>query len=382
MREMKILQIANGYFDSRLYALLFSAMEQNSIKNQVYVPIRKDVRPPENSADHLVAVPNFTQLDRALFYSKQRKMRCDIEERSLWKGADIIHAHTVFSGGYTAWRLHKKYDLPYIVAVRNTDVNTFFKYMVHLRKTGVKIMREAEKVIFLSPAYRSAVLQKNIPAKYRREIAEKSVVIPNGISQLFFDHLAVPKTLADKSAVRLIYVGEISRNKNMEETISACGLLREKGYAVSLTAVGAISDESYRVKISDCDFIEYHEKCPQEEVLQYMRQADIFVMPSHTETFGLAYAEAMSQGLPVLYTRGQGFDGQFPDGTVGYAVSDTDAADLAEKIKLTIQNYTELSENCIRLAKKFRWEDIAKEYGRIYEAAIKNHVSKTGKEMR
>lgn len=40
-------------------------------------------------------------------------------------------------------------------------------------------------------------------------------------------------------------------------------------------------------------------------------------MPSHKETFGLVYAEAMSQGLPIIYTKNQGFDGQFPDGYVG-----------------------------------------------------------------
>ena len=39
---------------------------------------------------------------------------------------------------------------------------------------------------------------------------------------------------------------------------------------------------------------------------------DIFVMPSVTELL-LVYAEAMSQGLPVIYTRGQGFDGQFEE---------------------------------------------------------------------
>ena len=36
------------------------------------------------------------------------------------------------------------------------------------------------------------------------------------------------------------------------------------------------------------------------------RENDIYVMPSIIETFGLVYAEAMSQGLPVIYTRGQG----------------------------------------------------------------------------
>ena len=371
MKSIEALQIANGYFGSRLYALMFSAMEKIGIRNKVYVPVRKGTHAPDGLAGNVIVSPNFTTLGRVLFYPKQAKMLRDIEQIL---PVDCIHAHTVFSGGYSAYRLHQRFKIPYIVAVRNTDVNVFFKYMLHLRKTGVKIMREAEKVVFLSPAYRNAVLQKGIPAKYRQEIAEKSVVIPNGISQLFFDHRVASKTLVDPLRVRLIYVGEVSRNKNPEETIAACGFLREKGYAVSLAVVGAISDESYRVKISDCDFIEYHEKCPQEEVLQYLQDADVFVMPSHTETFGLVYAEAMSQGLPVLYTKGQGFDGHFPDGTVGYAVSDTDAADLANKVELVIRNYDQISANCVKMADRFCWDTIAETYRDIYEGIIKEET--------
>ena len=40
-----------------------------------------------------------------------------------------------------------------------------------------------------------------------------------------------------------------------------------------------------------------------------------FCLPSHAETFGLVYVEAMSQGLPIIY-EGQGFDKQFQDGEV------------------------------------------------------------------
>ena len=43
-------------------------------------------------------------------------------------------------------------------------------------------------------------------------------------------------------------------------------------------------------------------------------------MTSLGESFGLTYAEAMSQGVPVIYSKGQGFDGQFKEGVVGYHV--------------------------------------------------------------
>ena len=69
-----------------------------------------------------------------------------------------------------------------------------------------------------------------------------------------------------------------------------------------------------------------------ENFIKYFIESDIFVMPSRYETFGLVYVEALSQGLPVIYTRGQGFDGQIPDGEVGYSVKCNDVNEIAEKL--------------------------------------------------
>ena len=61
-------------------------------------------------------------------------------------------------------------------------------------------------------------------------------------------------------------------------------------------------------------------------------------MPSYTESFGLVYAEAMSQKLPVIYSKGQGFDGQFEEGLVGYHVSPYDVKDIANGILKALEN--------------------------------------------
>ena len=94
-------------------------------------------------------------------------------------------------------------------------------------------------------------------------------------------------------------------------------------------------------------------------------------MPSKTETFGLVYAEAMSQGLPILYSAGQGFDGQFPEGTVGFHVDPADARDVAAKIKCVLQNYTELSAHCMKLCTQFDWEQITRRYIELYQRICK-----------
>lgn len=196
------------------------------------------------------------------------------------------------------------------------------------------------------------------------------MVIPNGIDDFFLKNTPEP---GNKVSVplELLYAGEINSNKNLELTVQAAKLLREQGIEVRLTAVGDIQEEKYRGLLEDTSFVSYFPRCPKEEILQHLRESDIFVMPSHTETFGLVYAEAMSQGVPVLYTRGQGFDGQFPEGTVGYPVSDSDPVELAEKIRQVAENYSSLSANCLANVSRFDWHTIAKEYQHIYENAMK-----------
>lgn len=345
---------------------MFSKLRELGIENTVYVPVsmRAGVPPQE---EHVIVSNRFTQLDRVLFYAKQRKMLQDLQGNVDLSAVDVIHAHTVFSGGYAALQLHRRYGTPYIVAFRNTDLNVFFKYMIHLRRTGVEIMRNAEKVVFLSPAYQEHLLSQYVSASDQDRLRQKSVIIPNGISPLFFKDTPSSR-IGPGVPPRLIYVGEVNSNKNLETTVKAVEQLRQQGINIYLTVVGAVQEEKYRSLIEKkADFITHYPPCPQEEVLKHLRSADIFVMPSHTESFGLVYAEAMSQGLPVLYTRGQGFDGQFPDGTVGYAVSDRDPLDLEKKIRLVMERYGELSENCIKLVGKFDWEKITAQYQTIYQ---------------
>lgn len=365
---MLVLQIANGYCDSKLYSLLFAKMESVGVESKVFVPVRNSAPVPPNEKANII--PCFSQMDRLSFYTKQRKLLREIEaQRYVEDGISVVHAHTLFSAGYAAWRLHKQYGLPYIVAVRNTDVNVFFKYMLHLRHVGVQIMRDAYRVVFLSPAYLEQTLDRYVPKSLQHAIRQKSVVIPNGIDDYFLENRPQPRNAA-ATPLRLLYAGDLDTNKNLELTVRAAKLLREQGMEVTLTAVGQILEEKYQRIIDETPFIAYYPRCPKEGVLEHLRQADIFVMPSHRETFGLVYAEAMSQGVPALYTRGQGFDGQFPDGTVGYSVSDTDPEELAEKIRQVIAAYPHLSKGCLANVQRFNWSEIAMKYRDIYDAAI------------
>lgn len=366
---MRVLQLANDYIDKRLYRLLFEHLDSLGISGYVYVPVSKKRRDyPDFGADVFVD-PCFTFLDRVLFFSKQRKMKRSVMQWKSTNEIDLLHAHTLFSAGYTAYRLNEQFGIPYIVAVRNTDKNVFFKYMLHLRKTGVRIMQKASQIVFLSSVYRDSVIDTYVPENMREEIREKSIVIPNGIDEFFLKNKVTQPKKVNKP-LRLIYIGDIDDNKNLYETVAAAVILRSKGIDTEITAVGEIKSEKCDELIKNTPFLHFYEKCKKEDVAGYLDGADIFVMPSHKETFGLVYAEAMSRGLPVIYTRGQGFDGQFSDGTVGYAVSDTDARELALKIEQIIENYETISQNCISLVERFDWSIIAKQYSELYNKTI------------
>ncbi len=370
---MKVLQIANDYLGTTLYTAFFNALADAGVTNTIFVPVqygtayRKENDGFRNdNGSSLVISPCFSPLDRLIFYSKQKKVYAGICQAVDIANINVTHAHTLFSAGYTAMNLKKKNGIPYITAVRNSDVNVFFKKMKHLRATGVEIMQNAERVVFLSPVYKKAVLEAYVPENVRDAIESKSLVIPNGISQRFLNKQPEKKMLTG-GKIRIMYAGEVNQNKNLKETVEACKILIRKGYRCSFLVVGDVTDKSCG-KVLQEDFITHFPRCGQDELIHHYRANDIFVMPSHTETFGLAYAEAMSQGLPVIYTKGQGFDGQFQEGEVGYHVSDADAAELAEKIQAVVEEYRAISQRCIEKAKKFGWKGIAEKYKGIYDA--------------
>lgn len=362
----RVFHICPDYPHTKLYHLLISRLE-NFVDNTVYVsqselPVTKDYPVVFTGKD-------FGVVDRVLYFGKQKYIIDDIEARELAKDVDLVHAHNLFSAGYAALTLYKEKGIPYIVAVRNTDVNVFFHYMVHLRGLGVKVMDNAAAVVFLSPAYKWSVLNKYVPQKLREKIAKKSFVIPNGIDRLFLDNTPIDNKRVSKENLRLIYVGEVNTNKNLTTTLKACELLKEKGYGPSIKVVGKISD-SKLAYIKDSPFVEYHQHCDKEQVIEYYKQSDIFVMPSLKETFGLVYAEALSQGLPIVYSRGQGIDGYFAEGQVGYHVRSKHPEDITKAIEDIVSSYDALSLRARDASKSFSWESIALIYARMYKQII------------
>jgi glycosyltransferase involved in cell wall biosynthesis len=365
---MKVLHICPSYFLTHLYENLFNTLLTKGVDNRVLSTEFKNINYPGKEESNIVALDRrFSFLQRLLFFNKQREIYKTICFKFLVHDFNLIHAHTLFTAGYAAYLLHKQFGIPYIVTIRNTDVNVFFKYMIHLRNIGREIMENAQSIIFLSPIYRDLVLKKYSTKCNYKKIFEKSFVIPNGIDQYYIDNKLTTAKKMVSDHIRLIYVGSINYNKNIRTTIKVCKFLQQSGYPIKYTIVGKILKKKYIKIFSRYDFIDYHLNCSKYEVLGLLRNSDIFIMPSIHESFGLVYAEAMSQGLPIIYTRGQGFDGQFGDGVVGFAVNPFDYKEISVRILNLWNAYEQFSSRCIRLVERFDLSTVAHEMYCLYE---------------
>ena len=373
-KTMKVLHINGNYILSNLHQLMTRNLAAAGIENKVYVPARRGVQRNVTPDEGVVVSECFNLRDRYVFYYKQAKIRRDIERKIDCGGFDCYHAYTLFTDGNVAYGLSRKYHIPYVVAVRDTDVNVFFRKRPYLRNRGIQILRGAKAVFFLSQTYRRQVMDRYVPEKFREELEAKSHVIPNGIDAFWLnsrfgerDGEAIRQRITQEHKLNVCFVGVISRRKNASTTVRALKMLQQDGWEIRYNVIGPKEDEEEYKAVMGFEGTNYLGKKPKEEIIGTFRESDIFIMPSVTETFGLTYAEAMTQGLPVIYSRGQGFDGQFEEGTVGYAVDCFSAEEIVEKIKKTVDHYQEISSRCVSCSAVFNWGTIVEKYKDIYQ---------------
>ena len=368
--NLRMLHINSNYIYTQLHQNMIEAIEKNDILNNVYVATENKKKSVVDCKKYVHISECLNKIDKFFFVIKQYKIFKDIQKEFDIHNFNCIHAYTLFTDGNCAMKLSKKYNIPYVVAVRNTDINTFFKYRFYLRKRGIKILKNASTIFFLSEPYKKQLFEQYIPNKYKKELLDKTYIIQNGIDDFWHRNKYINNNLSKKlddikdKQIKIIYAGRIEKNKNITTTCDAIKKLKERGWKINFVVAGKIKNNAIFEEIKDQ--IDYKGVLNKEELINYYRESHIFVMPSHKETFGLVYAEAMSQGLPVIYTKGQGFDGQFDEGIVGYSVDDKNAEDIANAIEKIAKDYEKISYNCSANIDKYDWNDIAKEYIKIY----------------
>ncbi len=363
---MNILHINTNYLGNALHQNMIVTMNKKGISSTVFVPTYEGSQRVINPDDNVIVSACFNKWDRVNFYSKQKKILKSLKASCNVRDFDIVHAYTVFTDGNVAYNLHKEYGIPYVVAVRNTDINTFFKYMVYLRKRGIEILKNASAVFFLSSVYKKRLFDKYINNADARIIESKSYIMPNGIDDFWLENLYTNKEFLKDDVVKVACVGSVEHNKNMLSVAKALNLLKEQGKKVSLSIAGRIKEQNVYDSLMKFDFVKYMGVLPKEKLIDVYRENDVFALTSFNESFGMVYVEAMSQGLPVIYTKGEGFDGQFADGKAGYSSSPSDIIEISNKILTAYNNKQSIYYNSVKLVSGFSWTSIVKKYISIY----------------
>lgn len=384
---MRILHICGDFFISPVHLSLYRELDELGVEQIVFSPT--DYRDKNHElTNYVFKCPNskiiyskpLKRYHSYLYGLKIHNLVKQIEKCIDMKSISLINTSLVCKEGAVAYELSKKYGIKYITSVRNTDLNYYFKYYKWRTAYFEKILKSAFKVICISKMY-SKRIRGTITPKTDKQIEDKIEVIYNGVNQLYIDNRFV-HVKQFGNPIRLVYTGGFQRNKNILSIIAAIKLLRVKGYNIEFFAIGRNLknhvEPDYLAEVENeihsLNWIHALDAQPKEQLMLSLREYDIFTMLSHTETFGLSYVEALSQGLPVIYTEGEGFDNIYPEGMVGYHADSHNVEDIAQAIVKAIENYQQLKENVDGLDMSiFEWRTIAQKYHNLFNQVVLNN---------
>ena len=302
-----------------------------------------------------------------------------IVDVAIYERLDILHVHYAIphaSVAYLAQQILKtrKIFLPYVTTLHGTDI------------TLVGQDPSFEPVIFFSLNNSNAItsvsesLRKDTLKRFK--IANDVKVIPNFIKLSEYDITVTQcqrKNFAKDNEKILIHVSNFRKVKRVEDVLKTFDIVR-KNMPCKLILVGdgperPVIDKLCR-ELNTCnDIISVGKIANPKELLAI---ADVFLLPSETESFGLAALEAMAMKLPVISTNTGGIPELNINGKTGYTSKVGDYEDMAKNTIALLSNpklYNEIKLNAYEQAKKFELDTILPMYETLYEQVIKEGIS-------
>jgi glycosyltransferase involved in cell wall biosynthesis len=165
---------------------------------------------------------------------------------------------------------------------------------------------------------------------------EKLKILPRGLdTELFHPSRRDPKFWdrfgKTNGQVRLLYVGRVSREKDLDVLVQAYRRLRDQKVPVQLLVVGhGPYSQTLAEAVPDALFTGY---LGGQELATAYASADIFVFPSTTDTFGNVIIEAQASGVPVIVSDSGGPKELVDNQSTGLVTKSHDAEDFARAIR-------------------------------------------------
>lgn len=279
---------------------------------------------------------------------------------------DLIHAHFTHPDGYAAAKLSQALQLPLIITLQATDLN----YTIN--KCPQKLFyafQNANKIISPTP-----ILAKRLRERwgFESEIIgygiDKDKVLRGNLNKRI-------EKLPEKKV--LLTVSRLLKSKGIEDAIKAIGALQKRYNNLLYIIIGDGEEKAHLINLvkklnlqQQVIFLGWKSR---EIVMEYLRIADIFLLPSYRETFGLVYLEAMVHSVPVIGCQGQGLDGIIKNYENGFLANPQDFQSIISIIDFIFQNPLQAKEIAIKgkiTADEFTFPLLAHKLNQIYLEVI------------
>ena len=240
---------------------------------------------------------------------------------------DVVHAHSARWAGAAAARVQEALGVPYVLTehfsgFRRASIRPWRRSLVE------RGLSRARGLAAVSTTLKDALVAQGLAAP------EDVAVHPNLVRTSFFVRPSEGRPA--KPPFRLVTVAGLNSRKNVAGLIEAFARAFGAAEATSLTIVGegprrpALEEQARRLDVAPrVAFLGRRDRAGVRDALQ---AAHAFVLPSRHETFGVALAEAMATGLPVVATRCGGPEDLVTEAT-GLLVPPEDPAALAEALR-------------------------------------------------
>lgn len=298
-----------------------------------------------------------------------------IVDVAIYERLDILHVHYAIphaSVAYLAQQIlkSKKIHLPYITTLHGTDI------------TLVGQDPSFEPVIFFSLNNSNAIT--SVSENLRKEtlktfkIANDVKVIPNFIKLSDYQSesgICHRKNFAKENEKILVHVSNFRKVKRVEDVLRVFDIVR-KTVPSKLVLVGdgperPAIDKLCRELDTCNDIISVGKIANPKEILAI---GDVFILPSETESFGLAALEAMAMKMPVISTNTGGIPELNIHGKTGFMSKVGDYEDMAKNTIALLSNdelFQQFKINAYEQAKKFDLDIVLPMYEKLYEEVIK-----------
>jgi D-inositol-3-phosphate glycosyltransferase len=293
---------------------------------------------------------------------------------------DVVHSHYWLSG-LVGEKLKRAWSAPH-VAMFHTLGEIKNRSSVQEHETDLRITSErqvllgCDRVICATEQERISIRQL-----YGANL-DKVTVIPLGVDMDRFRPAAkadARKRLGLGLDERIVlFVGRLEPLKGVDILIGAASML-DSDVDCSVLIVGGDETTTQQVEqlqglasaLGVGERVAFVGAVDHDLLPLYYNAADVCVVPSHYESFGLVAVEAMASGVPVVASRVGGLTGTVKDGETGYLIPWLCPEPFAERIELLLDNEplrASLGLAAREAVSRYRWENVAGAVLEVYEA--------------